>query len=133
MRPCRGKRVDNGEWVYGWLTYAFTFSSRYRQVGPYIEWITNSVRNSEEVKPATVGQSTGRYDKNGTMIYTNSKLKLSDGMIGFISTEDCSYDFVESEPYRDYEFYSVCFNCLMDESPNDVEVIDNPELLKCKT
>ena len=58
----RGKRVGNGEWVYGYL---------FRMWGDaYILWgTTNGIPNMIRVIPETVGQFTGLTDKNGTKIF----------------------------------------------------------------
>jgi hypothetical protein len=81
-RKCRGKRRDNGEWVYGWyiempgkqnakivdeaegivsckLTDAETI--------PCIAYLGKSARalDFSIVDPATVGECTGHKDKNG--------------------------------------------------------------------
>ena len=57
----RGKRIDNGEWVYGCLT-------RYSEE---ISYITVDIVNDEvyKVDTKTVGQYTGLDDKNGVEIY----------------------------------------------------------------
>ncbi len=60
----RGKRIDNGEWVYGYL-YGI-WESR------YILWgMTNDIPNMIEVDPSTICQCTGIKDKNGNLIWEN--------------------------------------------------------------
>lgn len=53
----RGLRADGGGWVYG---YYAVFSGRHII---YVGW------TAYEVKPESVGQFTGLYDKKGTEIY----------------------------------------------------------------
>ena len=61
----RGKRLDNGEWEYGYLVkYGFAGKEKY-----YIVPSHASALYSFEVDPATVGQYTGLKVKNGMEIY----------------------------------------------------------------
>ena len=59
----RGKKADNGEWVYGDLS---KWSNGY-----FISLQSQNIkaRTHIEVYPETVGQYTGLKDKNGTKIF----------------------------------------------------------------
>ena len=58
----RGKRVDNGEWIYGqlWVNRTGTRETAH---------IFLDDGDMEEVEPSTVGQYTGLNDKNGVKIF----------------------------------------------------------------
>lgn len=71
----RGKRIDNGEWVYGF--YALFASNKGLKYGIYTGAETGCVI-PYEVAPETVGQFTGLTDKNGKKIFEDDIIRYSD-------------------------------------------------------
>ena len=72
----RGKRVDNGEWMYGDLLHPDLYDNGY-----FIEDFTQNKNNCHEITPSTIGQYTGLI-ANGKEIFEGDivKYKNTDGI-----------------------------------------------------
>jgi len=64
----RGKRIDNGEWVYGYYAFACRYDDSFRR-----HWIYPKSGNVEEVDPETVGQFI--VNEDGNDIFEGDKIQ----------------------------------------------------------
>ena len=91
----KAKRIDNGEWIIGFLTFHKTGKA-------FIKPIFGDARSSEEIDKTTICQRIGLNDKNGNLIWENDVIKKesyidydafsnSEEYIGIVKFTDCAW------------------------------------------
>ena len=130
----RGKRVDNGKWVYGSLFDGF----QQRYISPSaIAMCTFDgalcLGGFVEVYPESIGQYTGLTDKNGKRIFEGDILRRAyhpnEDMI--VEWHDGRFVFYRRIYPKDYGHESlVCCQQNVDRLSIIGNIHDNPELLE---
>ena len=126
----RGKRIDNGEWVYGYYVKDDEGSGGVRH-------IIQAPDRYYEVNPETVGQYTGLEDKSSTEIYEGDIVKWGH-LGGWYSENPVRVAIVKINP--DIQFDCINLHSVFEygcfaykDTQNALEIIgnihDNPELV----
>lgn len=138
----RGKRKDNGEWVYGWycvmsgIDYIIPENEQFRN--PADPDFENSFI---EVYPETVGQFTGEHDAKGNSIFENDILKYVESTSNhnyFVVFKNGSFDLHHTQIIEAWRNGHLRWGSLQrafelgDKFKLEVigNIHDNPELLK---
>lgn len=129
----RGKRVDNGEWVEGYLRKAIDFYGKVQYS------IITELNEHFIVDPSTLGECTGLRDKNGKLIFEGDIIAYEDETPGQYEYHDSLFINRGIIKFGDGQFYftnsiAATMNDLLNSGILDCEVIgnihDNPELLQ---
>ena len=120
----RGKRIDNGEWVYG---YVINFPQTQETLIGYFY----AKNDNFLVDPATVGQYTGIKDKKGVEIYegdiVTGRDALSEGFsfTGFVDHENGSF-VIKSAIVTHYRWLDYILETIgnLHDSPDLLEVTE---------
>lgn len=116
----RGKRIDNGEWIFGNLIRT--------DDGVYIiqNYVPQHLIKNYEVDQSTVCQCTGLNDKNGKLIWENDVVKINNSKVNTLITFR-DFEIICTIPNEKYYKHRLEYDTEYEVIGN---VFDNPELLE---
>ena len=126
----KAKRLDNGEWVQGYLVYD-NRDKLYRIIME-IQYSTGTcitTDNAPRVDSSTICQCTGLKDKNGKLIWENEIIKCKFGIaVAVWDKSEWRIKLVKDNIWRkDLHYWVVEDNQRTEVIGN---IFDNPELLE---
>ena len=120
----RGKRLDNGEWIYGSLLVSHFKDDKKERY--FITQFSGNYTFEHEVNPATVGQYTGLKDKNGKEICEGDILLDESGTYAVVGYSMGAF-YVDFGEGFDLQYFTECIHEICEVVGN---IHDDPELLK---
>lgn len=128
---CRGKRIDSGEWVYG---YYVKSTLHWHKHGIHEDWIiTSAISNGgyfnvvgkRAVDKKTLGRFTGKYAKNGAPIFSGDIVEIICEGANAVSDPIFAVEYeINGDSACGYGLYD-CFDYAVIGN-----VFDNPHLLE---
>lgn len=104
----RGKRADNGEWVYGDLTHS-VYKIGDTCVGKY-----GCEIGMHQVDPSTVGQYTGLTDKNGKRIFEGDVVEYREYGNLAVVWDDGAFQLMREDTFYDMlDRYTTVFSVVI--------------------
>ena len=133
---CRGKRIDNGEWVEGYLIVDEKDYSKY-----FIGYVLGTNEDGTphdldvvQVDPSTICRCTGIKDKSGRLIWENDIIECKDGKHNFQTQIEwdayCAGFIFQDTETSAVGLDAITANGLYSESKVVGNIFDNPELLE---
>ena len=129
----KAKRIDNGEWVDGYLFKSFTGICYIVKSYDHIL----SIIEKYEVDPSTICQCTGLKDKNGNLIWENDIVEIGEhedtvnGLYKVIYCENAHCYALKRSVDFHYNFFTFSdLNGFETSSKVIGNICDNPELLE---
>ena len=137
---CKGKRIDNNEWEVGYAVKGCDRKGQMfiaKSIG--VGFLTGGI-TAYEVKPETIVEFTGLYDKNSRPIFEGDILTLEDTYNGDVqfSWGVFGIEWTEMKRHKNLRGFGARHNLrtFEDGVNEDLEIIgnifDNPELLEEK-
>lgn len=134
IRPYRGKRIDNGKWVYGGYCEVDDAPHIIEPLAEF-EWEHTGngyvIGKMYEVDPATVGQSTGLKDKKRTEEFPEGQPIYEGDIIEWEDGDGSGYTrkFQEVVEFEQGAYQTMASQWGLSEFEVIGSVHDNPELI----